>query len=82
MGDDDVPHELTALDRWGGWVMAQLADGWCAALDRNTMLCTIYNRRPMICQDYQAGDSDCIKQRLQLDPEQNEMRAAVLHAIY
>ena len=63
MHGDDVPGELSALDRWGGWVMARLADGWCAALDRNTMLCAIYNRRPMICRDYQTGDSDCIKQR-------------------
>lgn len=64
MGDDDIPPELTEQDRWGGWVMARLDDGWCAALDRNTMLCTIYERRPMICRDYQAGDSDCIGERL------------------
>ena len=69
MGDDDIPHDLTEQDRWGGWVMARLADGWCAALDRDTMLCTIYERRPMICRDYQVGDSDCIVERLQLIPE-------------
>jgi Fe-S-cluster containining protein len=63
MGDDDIPPELTERDRWDGWVMARLDDGWCAALDRNTMLCTIYERRPMICHDYQAGDSDCIEER-------------------
>lgn len=63
MGDDDIPPELTEQDRWDGWVMARLDDGWCAALDRNTMLCTIYERRPMICHDYQVGDSDCIEER-------------------
>ena len=63
MGDDDVPPELTEQDSWGGWVMARLDDGWCAALDRQSMLCTIYQRRPMICRDYQAGDSDCIGER-------------------
>jgi Fe-S-cluster containining protein len=68
MGDDDIPRHLTEQDRWGGSVMARLADGWCAALDRDTMLCTIYKRRPAICYDYQVGDSDCIEQRLQLDP--------------
>lgn len=68
MGDDDIPLHLTEQDRWGGLVMARLADGWCAALDRNTMLCTIYKRRPVICHDYQVGDSDCIEQRLQLGP--------------
>ncbi|GAO35817.1 Fe-S oxidoreductase [Sulfuricella sp. T08] len=63
MGDDDIPPELTEQDRWDGWVMARLDDGWCAALDRDTMLCTIYERRPMICHDYQVGDSDCIEER-------------------
>lgn len=65
MGDDDVPAELTQQDYWGGWVMARLDDGWCAALNRHTMLCTIYEHRPMICHDYQVGDSDCLGERLQ-----------------
>lgn len=63
MGDDDIPVELTAEDQWGGWVMRRLDDGWCAALDRNTMRCTIYERRPMICREYQMGDSDCLAER-------------------
>jgi len=64
MGDDDIPINLTEQDRWGGWIMKRLDDGWCSALDRNTLLCTIYEHRPMICRDYQVGDSDCIKERL------------------
>ena len=64
MGDDVIPPGLTEQDRWGGWVMARLDDGWCSALDRNTLLCTIYQRRPMICSDYQVGDFDCIQERL------------------
>jgi len=64
MGDDDIPVDLTEQDRWEGWIMKRRDDGWCAAVDRNTMLCTIYERRPMICRDYQAGDSDCIQERL------------------
>jgi Fe-S-cluster containining protein len=66
MAEDDVPLELTEVDPWGGRVMARLDDGWCAALDRDTMLCRIYERRPMICREYQAGDSDCITQRTQM----------------
>lgn len=66
MGEDDIPVELTQQDQWGGWVMARLDDGWCAALERSTLLCTIYQRRPTICRDYQAGDSDCLEERLQL----------------
>lgn len=64
MGDDeDVPVELTVQDRWGGWVMRRLADGWCAALDRHTMKCAIYQHRPIICRDYPTGGSDCVEQR-------------------
>ena len=63
MGDDDVPVELTVEDRWGGWVMRRLADGWCAALDRDSMKCTIYDYRPGVCRDYQAGASECIGER-------------------
>ncbi|MDO8891269.1 MAG: YkgJ family cysteine cluster protein [Sulfurimicrobium sp.] len=66
MTGDDIPLHLTAENPWGGQVMARLEDGWCAALDRSTMLCRIYARRPWICGDYQAGDSDCLKQRAQL----------------
>ena len=63
MGDDDIPPELTEQDRWGGWIMARLDDGRCVDMDRNTMLCTIYARRPMICSDYQVAASDCIEER-------------------
>jgi len=60
MGEDDVPAELTRQDPWGGWVMQRLDDGWCAALDRKTMLCTIYGRRPGVCREYPVGEGDCI----------------------
>jgi len=68
MSEDDIPHSLTKQDRWGGWIMVRLDDGWCAALDRLTLLCTIYQNRPMICRDYQAGDNDCLEERRQLPP--------------
>jgi Fe-S-cluster containining protein len=63
MGDDDVPPEATVEDRWGGWVMRRLDDGWCAALDRATMKCTIYDRRPGVCREYPVGGSDCLIER-------------------
>lgn len=66
MGEDDVPVSMTVQDPWGGWVMRRLDDGWCKALDRQTMLCTIYERRPGICRDFQAGDYDCLQERRQL----------------
>ena len=43
--------------------MARLDDGWCAALDRDTMLCGVYDRRPAVCRDYPVGGSDCIVER-------------------
>lgn len=63
MGDDDVPPQSTVEDRWGGWVMRRLDDGWCAALDRATMKCSIYERRPGVCFDYPMGGSDCLIER-------------------
>lgn len=63
MGEDDIPDALTARDRWGGWVMQRLDDGWCVALDRDTMLCTIYDIRPGVCRDYVMGDSECLGER-------------------
>jgi uncharacterized protein len=63
MGEDDVPPGLTQTDAWGGQVIARLEDGWCAALDRDTLLCRIYERRPGVCREYPVGGSDCIVER-------------------
>ncbi len=63
MGDDDVPAEFSEKDRWGGEVMKRLDDGWCAALDRKTLLCRIYKQRPGVCRDYPVGDGDCLTER-------------------
>ncbi len=63
MSEDDVPLHLTVEDRWGGRVMARSDDGWCAALDRDTLLCGIYESRPAICRDYEVGGSDCVSER-------------------
>lgn len=66
MGDDDVPESLTEFDRWGGQVMRREDDGWCVALDRATMLCGIYARRPGVCRDYEMGGDDCLIERKSL----------------
>lgn len=63
MGEDNPPEEFIETDRWGGQVMARLADGWCAALDRDTMLCTIYARRPGVCRGFDMGGDDCLTER-------------------
>ena len=58
-----VPEHLIEKDRTGVEFMAQLADGWCAALDRKTMKCTIYQVRPWVCREYEMGDYECLDDR-------------------
>jgi len=61
--DTGVPDIYIETDEWGGSRMARLDDGWCAALDRNTMACTIYENRPKICRDFEMGSFECIGER-------------------
>jgi len=44
-------------------VMLITDTSWCSALDRNSMLCTIYARRPGICRDFHMGGDECISER-------------------
>ena len=74
-GEDNVPARFTAEDRWGGSVMRRLADGWCAAVDRDTMRCVIYERRPDVCREYRMGDSDCIVERRRFFARQTDDHA-------
>lgn len=62
-GDDNVATRLTVEDPRGGISMRRLDDGWCAALDRNALRCTIYPRRPALCREFDVGGDDCIEQR-------------------
>jgi Fe-S-cluster containining protein len=72
MGEDDIPAHLIERDRWGGEIMARLSDGWCAALERDTMSCGIYERRPTICRDFEMGGSDCREERRKHLPLSND----------
>ena len=65
--DTGVPEQYIKTDKWGGEVMNRLEDGWCAALDRDTMLCTIYNVRPWICREFEMGSYECITERKDLE---------------
>ncbi|MGB5540628.1 MAG: YkgJ family cysteine cluster protein [Gammaproteobacteria bacterium] len=58
-----VPETYIETDRWGGRRMARLDDGWCSALDRNTMLCMIYERRPWVCREFETGSFECLAER-------------------
>lgn len=58
-----VPDAYIETDEWGGGRMVRLDDGWCAALDRTTMACSIYENRPKICRDFEMGSCECITER-------------------
>jgi Fe-S-cluster containining protein len=63
ISETGVPDMYIEVDEWGGRKMAQLEDGWCSALDRNTMKCLIYDKRPWICRDFKMGSKDCVTER-------------------
>jgi len=61
--DTGVPHNFIKIDKWGGRNMARLDDGWCAALNRDTMRCMIYSKRPWVCREFKMGEYECINER-------------------
>jgi len=65
LSEDDlgVPFDMCERDRWGGLVMKREPDGWCIALDRNTLRCSIYERRPRTCREFALGGRDCLDER-------------------
>jgi uncharacterized protein len=74
MPGDDVPARYVDQDH-GLDVMERLDDGWCIALDRNSMRCTIYSQRPLVCREYAMGEADCREERAawQLSCEQHDI---------
>ncbi len=61
--DEQVPIELTEQVEGLYYAMKREKDGWCKALNRETMLCSIYEKRPYLCREYKVGDYDCINER-------------------
>jgi len=61
--DTGVPAHYIKINQWGGQTMARLDDAWCAALNRNTLMCMIYEKRPLVCREYEMGAADCIAER-------------------
>lgn len=62
-GDERVPEQFVAADERGMRVMAHGEDGWCAALDLDTMRCSIYELRPGICRKFTMGSEFCRSER-------------------
>jgi uncharacterized protein len=61
ISDTGVPDRYVEHTSWGPSRMRRLEDGWCAALDRNTMLCGIYEQRPLICRRFVMGGDECVE---------------------
>jgi len=61
--DTGVPDKHIARDKWGGETMLRLEDGWCSALDRETLMCSIYEHRPWICREFEMGSYECRDER-------------------
>ncbi|MFM2486248.1 YkgJ family cysteine cluster protein [Celerinatantimonas yamalensis] len=61
--DTGVPDRFLNTDEWGGETMRRSDDGWCAALDRDTLRCSIYENRPLICREFEMGSPECQLER-------------------
>lgn len=59
IGDTGMPDEFIDTGDDGSQSMRRSEDGWCAALDRNTFLCSKYTLRPLICREFEMGGADC-----------------------
>ena len=53
-----MPEEFV-VEHSGMRCMDQQGDGACIALDQETQLCTIYERRPQVCRDFNRGEALC-----------------------
>ena len=63
MPEDSIPARYVDHDERGLEIVAKGDDGWCAALDRNRMCCSIYEQRPTICRGFDMGGYDCREER-------------------
>ena len=61
--DTGVPFHYIEYDKWGSEVMKRADDGWCQALDRNTLMCSIYENRPLVCREFAMASDECITER-------------------
>lgn len=60
---DRVDEGLVTRTASGTTVMAHAADGWCIALDRVRMCCSIYSQRPAACRRFSMGGGYCRLER-------------------
>ena len=63
MPGDDVPAHLIEHNARGVAMLARNEDGWCAAVDRSRMQCSIYEQRPTMCRKFHMGSAYCRSER-------------------
>jgi Fe-S-cluster containining protein len=64
ISDTGVPEHHIDVDEYGNESMLRLDDGWCSALDRNTLMCSIYENRPWVCREFEMGSYECLSERM------------------
>ena len=57
--DGDSVPDFLIVEREGSRCLDQHSDGACVALDPTTRLCTIYDRRPRTCREFNRGEPLC-----------------------
>jgi hypothetical protein len=57
--DDQVPEDLTTYSPARLHMMRRGEDGWCAALNRAHMNCSIYETRPAVCRRFTMNGPYC-----------------------
>ena len=65
LSDTGVPSQYISVDQYGSETMLRLDDGRCSALDRDTLMCSIYENRPWVCREFEMGSYECINERLE-----------------
>ncbi|EGQ8449456.1 TPA: YkgJ family cysteine cluster protein [Vibrio alginolyticus] len=63
ISDTGVPEQYIKRDQYGSESMLRLSDGWCAALDRDSLMCKIYENRPWICREFEMASDECLDER-------------------
>lgn len=71
---DAPPQRLVEFDEHGSAIMGKGEDGWCLALDRDSMLCGIYEQRPWVCREFAMGGHECREERADWRRIQLELR--------
>ncbi len=63
ISETGVPRQHIYVDEHGSETMLRLDDGWCSALNRDTLMCSIYESRPWVCREFEMGSYECITER-------------------